>query len=362
MGWKSQPRWHKSRRYWYCRHGGRQHYLSRDYATAVRRFAEIVGHDLPGEQPLTVAMLIAEWSRLHAKRFHGEWLAAWDRHGGQRRLIDLPPDHLVEYRNHLQRATVPRRRRRYSPVTIRSYVKLAHRVLTWGCERGWIGRVPDKPALPIPPSGERHIDGDDLKRAWATLPPRAERILRFILETGCRPSEACNLRWPEVHLEHRVCVLAQHKTASRDNVRTVPLTNAAISVLSEIGVKRRGYVFLSRRGQPYKATSLRSICKRRGFVPYQLRHTRAQSLADAGESVQDIARWLGHRSVTTAMGYVTVRDARLRQLAERAVPLSPALSPAGTPHQTGKASKSTRRKAAPAKKRKRAAARGRKAG
>jgi len=75
-----------------------------------------------------------------------------------------------------------------------------------------------------------------------------------------------------------------------------------------------GHVFRSGLGTPYTPAGLRSILRRHGdgATPYQLRHSFAQHVADAGEvPVEVLSRLLGHAGVKTTEIYFRVRDQRV---------------------------------------------------
>ncbi|MBI4578452.1 MAG: site-specific integrase, partial [Planctomycetes bacterium] len=188
--------------------------------------------------------------------------------------------------------------------------------------QGWTACSPEPPRLPKAPRPARDIAPARLDEVLDGLPKqtkRAQQILRFIAETGCRPSEACSLQWHHVHLDVGLCILSEHKTANETGQpRTIYLTDGAREVLEALE-PGDGHVFTSRLGKPYTPAGLRSILRRHGgFTPYQLRHTFAQQVSDSNEvPIEVLSRLLGHSSTRTTEVYFKVRDKRAMEAAKR---------------------------------------------
>ena len=97
---------------------------------------------------------------------------------------------------------------------------------------------------------------------------RMRTILAFILETGCRPGEACRLRWSDINLEGGTCVLGAHKTGhSTGRPRTIYLTPEAREILAQQRERAESeeWVFVSWLGKPYWVTALRQAFHRVGL-------------------------------------------------------------------------------------------------
>jgi integrase len=69
--------------------------------------------------------------------------------------------------------------------------------------------------------------------------------------TGCRVSEAINLKWRDVNLEARWLVLPDTKNGTD---RGVPIHRLLVEVLTGLpsAATKQGPVFLTDRGNPYK--------------------------------------------------------------------------------------------------------------
>ncbi|MFQ5502117.1 MAG: tyrosine-type recombinase/integrase [Phycisphaerae bacterium] len=272
--------------------------------------------EVPSDRPETVAGAVDKWLILNPKPAYEQWLAQFVTYAGKVFLDDIGNDFLTRYLINLKAFTYHRGKRgptrHLSNETIRHYIRTATAVLRWAHKQGWAGTMPEVPKLDKSVKKARDVDLDRLKEILEGLPERAGRILRFIASTGCRPSEACRLKWSAVRLDDRRCILTKHKTANETGeVRTIFLTDEAASILRTMP-PTIGYVFTNRYGQPYKPNGLRSILKRHGDItPYRLRHTFAQHVSDGGVvPIEVLARLMGHTDTKTTGFYFKVRDKR----------------------------------------------------
>ena len=318
---KPIPRFHKTKGIWYIVQNGKQKFLARDEPTAWERWRGIVRIGPHAERlnaPGSIAEAVEEWLRVYPSPDEKFRLLRRVRWSGRLPLDNLNVDHLEALAVHLR--TTPgrpgrnhkRRRTPYAAKTIRDTVNSTRRVLQWCIDHGWVDRMPRVPRLSKGMRFPRDIEQVDIDRVWKSLPRFAKPILTFILETGCRPSEACRLHWDHVDLEKGLCTMTEHKTAHGGRVRILALPSAAREVVEKIP-RRFGFVFLSRLAEPYTSPGLRA-----------LRHTRAQRMLDNGYSLQDVAAWLGHSDLSTVGVYAQIRAERLREIAKG---LKPMVSP-----------------------------------
>ena len=329
----AQPRYDASRNQWYLNYHHKKHFLCSgkgNYVQAMRRASEIMGQPAIAGRPQTVGELIAAWIGTTGP---SEWtrsmLEAWKTAAWATPIKEVERDHLIRFHQHLKTARSGHERRPQSngPRTVQVKVQAAARVLRWGNNRGFVPVMPEMPTLEKPPKHPRDYSQEELQEIFASLPETTRPILLFILETGCRPSEACKLRWEHVDLEAGLCVIERHKIVKRTGEpRMIALTPAARAIL-EASPKRDGYVFLNRLKQPFKPGGLRTTLQRctngKYRSVYSLRHTRAQTILDNGGSLEDVAAILGN-SVTTATVYAKIRAERARRVASALLsPLQP---------------------------------------
>lgn len=325
---QSRPHLHNG--YWRTRIDGVEHHLGAERGPAFRKFHALMltaGRQdelAPTSLGGAVALYLEATNANATTKAVLGYLASF---AGATPLSVMPDELLCNFAEHL--ATVkPRRHEHYERLSAGTIIKTVYTsrsFLRWCRRRKMIERVPRLPdqdegdaQLPKPTWVPRDLSADELRKLLDELPDiGATKLYRFCLATGARPSEAALLRWSEVELDRGTCVIREHKTAGQTGLaRTLYLTKAAKAILETIERKpEQDYVFISRLGKPYTPAGLRSILKRRGHTPYQLRHTFAQRLTDDGQDVATVAALLGHSRLSTVQRYAQVRNRRLRATA-----------------------------------------------
>jgi integrase len=135
-----------------------------------------------------------------------------------------------------------------------------------------------------------HVQGD-----WCA-------IIRFLWETGCRPSEASGIEEPMVDWPGKVVRLRDHKTRATSKAdRIIYLNDAALEVLRWQQERHGGgLLFRGVHGQRFSPQSFvmkfQRLSKRIGHkvTSYAIRHTVATQMLASGESDTIVAAILGH--------------------------------------------------------------------
>jgi site-specific recombinase XerD len=107
--------------------------------------------------------------------------------------------------------------------------------------------------------------------------------------------------------------------------RRVPLSPRLLSELREYWKKYRPpqYLFPGRTSDvPLAPTTIQKVCKaaaakaglERNITPHTMRHSFATHLLEAGVDLLTIGRLLGHRSFSTTMKYLHVRQLHLHSV------------------------------------------------
>lgn len=314
--------------------------MPRDVAAEWYRLkAEATRPTTPSDRPELIAGAVTRWLDLNPKPIYENWLKPLVEYAGGERLDSIDADFLNRYHVHLTATKAKRRRfdkatktwamietdQQLKPETVRHYIRTATAVLKWAHKRKFLPEVPELQRLAKSAPKARDIAWSRVVEILDGMNGRASRaanILRFIAYTGCRPSEACHLRWDHVHLHVGVCVLHDHKSVDdTGEARTIYVGDGdAADLLRELADDgpTDGLVFRTQSGEQYTPSGLRSILKRHGGItPYQLRHSYAQAQADAGESLDDIGALLGHADRRSTKRYAKVRDARAKAAANR---------------------------------------------
>jgi len=187
--------------------------------------------------------------------------------------------------------------------------------------RGLISRNPARlarpPAEAVPPRERRALTHDQARALEAVLDGQPDEALWLsMLLLGLRPGEATGLTWADVDLEHGVLHVAGARKWTPDGyVLGPPKTRRSIRAikmpprLAEAFARLTpgppdSLVFPSRSGGLRDPANdrhrLARLSRRAGIdppvTPYELRHTAASLLSDAGVPIEVLADLLGHTS------------------------------------------------------------------
>jgi integrase len=206
--------------------------------------------------------------------------------------------------------------REHGRVTADRCVQLIRRMYYWAASEKvelWSG---ENPATKIEFNGytkrDRFLQPDELVRLDRALQSETNQdfkdFVELALATGARRSNVLAMKWAEINDEHRVWIIPKMKTKTGDTY-VLPLHPRAVTVL-----KRRArsgpWVFpspLSKTGhlvepkKPWKRLLLRANIT--GFTIHDLRRTNASYQSIAGQSLQAIAKTLGHASTASTEVY-----------------------------------------------------------
>jgi len=156
------------------------------------------------------------------------------------------------------------------------------------------------------------IDNDDMRD-----------LVVFAVNTGMRQMELIQLQWNQVNLADKIVILDnQHHITKGKRVRTIPLNSNAMEVLA-----RRDWTIanvFTYNGQPLNQHRLSlkfaeyvdsaDINNKLNF--HSLRHTFASWLVQAGVSIYEVSKLLGHADIKTTQIYAHLRGDDLRRSVE----------------------------------------------
>lgn len=314
MARRSKPHQHHNGS-WRFRFQGREYWAPSE-SLAWKKLAELQAgaESVEGTKPISIVGLIERWEAEHGGTWQSSLLNRFDQFCGALALADVDRDLLVRYHRQLQKDGL-------KPATVRHYLRQAAAVLRYAATHGWLAKMPEVPLLQKPMRRPRALAAGEIRSLIMSLgkSPRTkwvEPLVRLLLETGMRLSEARLLEWSAVDLPRRVIVLTQHKTAKQvGKVRIVQLTPAAVALLEQLPRLNERWVFVSHTGQPYSRDGLAAILKRRGVSQYQLRHTFAQHAIDSGVPPELVTKMLGHESSEMVWMYARIKDERVQAAA-----------------------------------------------
>jgi integrase/recombinase XerD len=159
-------------------------------------------------------------------------------------------------------------------------------------------------------------DLEAMVEASKTLAPKSlfQFLLPFLVDTGLRISECCNLKRDDLTLEGPHPVLRITKGKSKYARREVPLTKRALYCVREALVRSKSetWVWVGRDGKTqmtrhYPSELFRSMRDAvnvdKNCVLHSSRHTFCTKLGNAGASATDIQRLAGHANLQQSLRY-----------------------------------------------------------
>ena len=157
-------------------------------------------------------------------------------------------------------------------------------------------------------------------------------IITMLLHTGMRVGELCNLRVSDIRIStsSNMITVREGKGTKR---RNIPLNSTVIRVLKDFlesfsrddqvtlitgpNPEKERFLFYGQKRMPLTDRGVRYIIKKYAYnakiehlSPHVFRHTCAKNLIDAGQSIDKVAKILGHSNVNTTSIYTipTERD------------------------------------------------------
>jgi integrase len=174
---------------------------------------------------------------------------------------------------------------------------------------------------------ERFLSPAEIARLIAVLDQRRERtsalLVKFLLLTGSRYSEAANSTWSQFDLERGTWRKpSSHTKQRREHV--TPLSAPALALLCQLRETSKGaYLFPGPSGRPmvrihdfWRSTTRQARLE--GVRVHDLRHSFASVLAGGGASLLLIGQLLGHTQSQTTHRYSHLLDTVQREAVERA--------------------------------------------
>jgi len=166
---------------------------------------------------------------------------------------------------------------------------------------------------------------------------RDRAMLEVLYASGCRATETCTLRLPDLSLAERQ-IRCEGKGGKQ---RIVPIGSRAIAAIElylhdlRPRLLARAHqstdtLFLSRTGRPLERIQLWRLVKqyaRRAGVsgeisPHSLRHSFATHLLAGGADLRQVQEMLGHASIQTTQIYTHVEHSRLKKVHQQFHPRS----------------------------------------
>ncbi|TSE29872.1 site-specific integrase [Tepidimonas charontis] len=162
---------------------------------------------------------------------------------------------------------------------------------------------------------ERYLSAEEAQRLLAVIEKNRNtqvgQIIQLLLYTGARKRELLDARWEEIDFERRILTIPASRSKSK-KTHVVPLSDAALAILRQIRAARQEdcpWVFVNpATGKPpvsifYAWDSIRKQAGLPEVRLHDLRHSFASFLINAGRSLFEVQKLLGHYDPKVTMRY-----------------------------------------------------------
>ncbi len=233
-----------------------------------------------------------------------QFLAFTGKEVGQWTVNDIQSYGLYLDGQRLKRATVNKK-----ILAIKSLLSYCHK----------LGLIPVNPggAVPVKPLknslAERILtEYEVMEMIYSTSHAIERSLLKLLYATGCRVSEALNLKWSDSRDRGEAVQLTIF--GKGDKTRHVLIKKELWNEV-KLSTNRRGeYIFSTRTGKPYDRARVHRIIKKAGkrvglpgVSAHWFRHSHASHSLDRGCPISTLQSSLGHRSIETTQRYLHSR-------------------------------------------------------
>lgn len=199
----------------------------------------------------------------------------------------------------------------------------------WLDEHGltWLASAPKIKLIPETDKRKPYpLSWEEQECLFKELPPYLRNMALFAVNTGCRDTEICRLRWswevPVLGLGYSVFIIPGENVKNREE-RLVVLNHTTKSVIEEVRGEHPEFVF-TYKGKPINRmlTSGWKRARIRAKMPqvrvHDLKHTFGRRLRAAGVSFEDRQDLLGHKSGRITTHYSAAELSNLIEAANKA--------------------------------------------
>ena len=155
-----------------------------------------------------------------------------------------------------------------------------------------------------------------------SINPMLKYIIPMLLLTGARKREVLDARWEEINIEKQCWRISNSKSGSE---RYVPLSATVVSLLAKIP-KKGDYIFANpKTAKPYVSIYrswdvVRCHADLKDIRMHDLRHSFASFLVNAGCSLYEVQKLLGHSNSAMTQRYSHLSQASLMRAVSCAEP------------------------------------------
>ena len=177
------------------------------------------------------------------------------------------------------------------------------------------------------PPRRRYLGHEEEQRLLAACDGSLGAMVAFAIDSGLRLEEQMSLTWPQIDLAAREITLAAQDTKTAIG-RQIPILPRSLTILRRLPRHIRSHYVFHKAGSGARYLNRRkafeTAIRRAGIKPlswHDLRRTcGCRLLQDHGLSLHQVAKWLGHRSVTqTERAYAFLEVAQLHKAIDLAI-------------------------------------------
>lgn len=228
-----------------------------------------------------------------------------------------------------------------SKATVNHHIQLMRRMLNLAVSWEMLDRnvLTGIPQLILDNQVTDFLDEEQVERLMQVLQTdkncRVSLILIFLLSTGARLREALCVQWKHVNLKGATWTIPASNSKSK-RAKSLPLSSSSLWVIQQLDTAQSSeYLFPSPvTGKPY-TTITRAwyrIRKKAGLPGnvriHDLRHAHAARLVQAGRSLYEVQRLLGHADPRTSLRYAHLSMKTMQEAANAAALTIPSVSAA----------------------------------
>lgn len=194
-----------------------------------------------------------------------------------------------------------------------------------GCTHPRIAQLKE-PSLVLPTFTEQQVKGFIAWRAKGKYQRRLHVLILFLLDTGCRISEALGLHVSEIDFDNLLVTLDGKGRKQRVVPISFELRKALFRYCIDTGRKPEALLFASRTGAVWSRRNVlrdvKLLCRKLGFdaparTLHSFRHTFAVNYLRRGGSVFHLQKMLGHSTLEMTRRYANLVTADLQAVHER---------------------------------------------
>lgn len=223
-------------------------------------------------------------------------------------LESITTARVAEYIEHLQSIYT-------SPATINRKLATLKRILNVAHKHwGILAQVPAFAMKREPKGRMRLLSDSEESLLLSKAPQEMFELLSILIDTGCRLSEALNLKPVDIDVEEGYVRFWSTKDGS---FRSVPIPERTLTVCRKLKLRQGFKIDRDKAEREWKKLKLACGITDKALVMHACRHTYATRMLTAGVSIYEVSKLLGHASVTTTERYAKVVPAHLISAVEK---------------------------------------------